>query len=103
MKFHSSLVIERSDLYLLAVCTVNRVLTTIPAGMVSADNLSFDVLEYIFSYVHESDFVSISLVSSSFYDAIISRLYRKISFGPAHAKRYKKVRYHLCAQILNII
>lgn len=59
--------------------------------MVSADNLNFDVLELIFAYVSGSDLPSVALVSRSFLVGAIPKLYRTISFRPAHAKRYPTV------------
>lgn len=57
--------------------------------MVSADNLNLDVLEEIFSYLpHGPTLASIALVSRSFLEAVVPRLYASISFHLRHAKCY---------------
>ena len=60
--------------------------------MVSADNLNFDCLEIIFTYLSGNDLVSVSLVSRSFLAAAIPRIYRTLAFGLNQAKRYPTVR-----------
>lgn len=60
--------------------------------MVSADNLHLDVLQLIFEHISEHDISSVSLVSRSFLNGVIPRLYEKITFSDSHAKRYMKVR-----------
>lgn len=62
--------------------------------MVSADNLHLDVLQLIFEHISEHDISSVSLVSRSFFNGVIPRLYEKITFSDSHAKRYMKVRRH---------
>ncbi|KAI0664068.1 hypothetical protein C8Q70DRAFT_905338 [Cubamyces menziesii] len=59
--------------------------------MVSADNLNFDCLEIIFTYLSGNDLVSVSLVSRSFLAAAIPRIYRTLAFGLNQAKRYPTV------------
>ncbi|TRM66963.1 hypothetical protein BD626DRAFT_452299 [Schizophyllum amplum] len=59
--------------------------------MVSADNLNFDVLELIFSFLANKDLPNVALVSRSFYTAVLPRLYRILPFKQSHAKRYPKI------------
>jgi hypothetical protein len=60
--------------------------------MVSADNLDFDVLTIIFSFLSSvNDYASIALVSKSFLEAVIPRLYRSLKYSLHHAKRYPRV------------
>jgi hypothetical protein len=57
--------------------------------MVSADNLNLDVLEEIFSYLpHGTNLASIALVSRSFLEAVVPRLYASICFRIRQAKNY---------------
>ena len=60
--------------------------------MVSADNLNYDVLGFIFSHITGNDLVSVSLVSRSFLRAVIPLLYSTLTFTHAQAKRYPRVR-----------
>ncbi|PCH36878.1 hypothetical protein WOLCODRAFT_127783 [Wolfiporia cocos MD-104 SS10] len=59
--------------------------------MVSADNLNLDCLEIIFALLHESDLVSVSLVSRSFLAGVIPRLYRTLAFKVNQTKRYPSI------------
>ncbi|KXN88418.1 hypothetical protein AN958_07324 [Leucoagaricus sp. SymC.cos] len=60
--------------------------------MVSADNLNLDVLEEIFSYLpHGPGLASIALVSRSFLEAVVPRLYSSICFRIRQAKCYPEV------------
>ncbi|KAF9260733.1 hypothetical protein L218DRAFT_1051357 [Marasmius fiardii PR-910] len=59
--------------------------------MVTADNLNLDVLEIIFSHLPHQDLASTALVSRSFFVGVIPRLYRKITYGLKHGKRYPRV------------
>ncbi|KAF9453344.1 hypothetical protein P691DRAFT_695009 [Macrolepiota fuliginosa MF-IS2] len=60
--------------------------------MVSADNLNLDVLEEIFSYLpHGPTLASVALVSRSFLEAVVPRLYESISFRIRQAKSYPEV------------
>lgn len=60
--------------------------------MVSADNLNFDVLEQIFLYLpHGPNLASVALVSRSFLEAVVPRLYSRISFRLRQAKTYPEV------------
>jgi len=60
--------------------------------MVSADNLDYDVLSIVFSYLaNPNDYASIALVSKSFQVAVIPKLYKTLSFRLHHAKRYPSV------------
>lgn len=60
--------------------------------MVSADNLNLDVLEEIFSYLpHGPSLASVALVSRTFLEAVIPRLYANISFRIRQAKNYPEV------------
>lgn len=62
--------------------------------MVSADNLNFDVLELMFSYLSGYDLASIAQVSRSFLAGVIPRLYKIIVYRMSHAKLYSQVRLH---------
>lgn len=60
--------------------------------MVSADNLNLDVLEEIFAYIPRGpDLPAIALVSRSFLEAVVPRLYAKISFHLRQAKNFPDV------------
>ncbi|KAF4612878.1 hypothetical protein D9613_010997 [Agrocybe pediades] len=56
--------------------------------MVSADNLNFDVLELIFTFLSGNDLPSLALVSKSFLAAVTPRLYRTISYRFRQSKGY---------------
>ena len=58
------------------------------AVMITADNLNLDVLEQIFHFLSEHDLPSIALVNQSFSAAVVSRLYKTISFRLRHSKGY---------------
>ncbi|XP_006462952.1 hypothetical protein AGABI2DRAFT_119783 [Agaricus bisporus var. bisporus H97] len=61
--------------------------------MVSADNLNLDVLEEIFAYIPRGpDLPAIALVSRSFLEAVVPRLYAKISFHLRQAKNFPDVK-----------
>ncbi|KIJ49240.1 hypothetical protein M422DRAFT_28190 [Sphaerobolus stellatus SS14] len=60
--------------------------------MVSADNLNYDVLSLIFSYLGNNDLVSACLVSQSFKAGAVPRLYRKVYFRLDQMKRWPKVQ-----------
>ncbi len=65
--------------------------------MVSADNLNLDVLEQIFSYIpHGQNLASLALVSRSFLEAVVPRLYSSISFRTRQAKTYPEVGPRCC-------
>ncbi|KAI0089386.1 hypothetical protein BDY19DRAFT_942170 [Irpex rosettiformis] len=59
--------------------------------MVSADNLNFDCLELIVSYLAGPDLYSVTHVSRSFLTAALPLLYRTLSFNLGNGKRYPKV------------
>jgi hypothetical protein len=60
--------------------------------MVSADNLNLDVLEEIFAYIPRgADLPAIALVSRSFLEAVVPRMYEKIVFHLGLAKAYSEV------------
>ncbi|KAG7095711.1 hypothetical protein E1B28_006425 [Marasmius oreades] len=59
--------------------------------MVTADNLNLDVLEMIFSHLPHQDLASTAVVSRSFFAGIIPRLYRDITYGLKHGKKYPRV------------
>ena len=58
------------------------------AAMITAENLNLDVLEQIFHFLSEHDLPSIALVNQSFSAAVVSRLYKTISFRLRHSKGY---------------
>lgn len=60
--------------------------------MVSADNLNFDVLEVIFSFLSGHDLHSVALVSHSFYAGVLPRLYRTLRYTMRHGKKFPRVR-----------
>ncbi|KAI0791563.1 hypothetical protein BC629DRAFT_369775 [Irpex lacteus] len=59
--------------------------------MVSADNLNFDCLELIVSYLAGRDLYSVTHVSRSFLAAALPLLYRSLTFHLGNGKRYPKV------------
>jgi len=63
--------------------------------MITADNLNLDVLEQIFVFLSKHDLPSIALVNHSFSAAVVSRLYKTISFRLRHAKGYSNVSFLL--------
>lgn len=65
------------------------------AEMVSADNLNFDCLELIVSYLAGRDLYSVTHVSRSFLAAALPLLYRSLTFHLGNGKRYPKVRLQL--------
>ncbi|KAI0058481.1 hypothetical protein BV25DRAFT_1891370 [Artomyces pyxidatus] len=67
--------------------------------MVSADNLNFDVLEIIFSFLAVPDLASVSQVSRSFLAGVIPRLYRSLPFYYTQAKRYPNIMSPFAAVI----
>ena len=58
--------------------------------MVSADNLNFDCLELIVSYLAGPDLYSFTHVSRSFLAAALPLLYRNLNFHLGNGKRYPK-------------
>ncbi|KAF9030340.1 hypothetical protein BDZ89DRAFT_1064760 [Hymenopellis radicata] len=58
--------------------------------MVSADNLNIDVLELIFSFLSGNDLHSVALVSHSFYDGVLPRLYRTLRYTMRHGKKFPR-------------
>lgn len=67
--------------------------------MVSADNLNFDVLELMFTYLNGHDLASIAQVSRSFLAGVLPRLYKVIIFRLKDAKQYQNVSLYLLALI----
>lgn len=59
--------------------------------MVSAENLNYDVLELIFTFLFLNDLAAVSQVSQSFRAGCIPRLYKTIIFRHDLAKRYPRV------------
>ncbi len=59
--------------------------------MVTADNLNLDVLELVFSHLSGNDLPSVALVSNSFYDGVLPRLYKTLWYSIRHGKKYPKV------------
>ncbi|KAF8911353.1 hypothetical protein CPB85DRAFT_1434892 [Mucidula mucida] len=55
--------------------------------MVTADNLNIDVLELVFSFLSGNDLHSVALVSHSFYDGVLPRLYRTLRYTMRHGKK----------------
>ncbi|PBK76130.1 hypothetical protein ARMSODRAFT_950526 [Armillaria solidipes] len=58
--------------------------------MVTADNLNLDVLELVFSHLSGNDLPSVALVSNSFYDGVLPRLYKTLWYSIRHGKKYPK-------------
>ncbi|KAK0223662.1 hypothetical protein IW262DRAFT_1270371 [Armillaria fumosa] len=58
--------------------------------MVTADNLNLDVLELVFSHLSGNDLPSVALVSNSFHDGVLPRLYRTLWYSIRHGKKYPK-------------
>ncbi|KAG2007242.1 hypothetical protein CC2G_014953 [Coprinopsis cinerea AmutBmut pab1-1] len=56
--------------------------------MVSAENLNFDVLDLIFSYLSGQDLASIALVSRTFLAGVLPSLYRNVWFRLREGKAY---------------
>ncbi|TFK29497.1 hypothetical protein FA15DRAFT_664042 [Coprinopsis marcescibilis] len=56
--------------------------------MVSADNLNFDVLELILSFLSNKDATSVALVSRSFLAGIIPTLYKNVWYQLRESKAY---------------
>jgi hypothetical protein len=63
--------------------------------MVSADNLNFDCLQLIISYLAERDLFAVAHVSRSFLTAALPRLYRNLTFHLGNGKRYPKVSIYI--------
>jgi F-box-like len=59
--------------------------------MVSADNVNYDVLAFIFAFLRSNDLVSAALVSKSFKAGAIPRLYRSVHFRLDQMKRWPRV------------
>jgi len=63
--------------------------------MVTADNLNFDVLTLVLSFLGNYDLVSACLVSQSFRASATPLLYRKVSFRLDQMKKWPKVSLHV--------
>ncbi|KAF8500122.1 hypothetical protein JB92DRAFT_2979478 [Gautieria morchelliformis] len=58
--------------------------------MVSADNVNYDVLSFIFAFLRSNDLVSAALVSKSFKAGATPRLYRSVHFRLDQMKRWPR-------------
>lgn len=60
--------------------------------MVHIRKLSYDVLDGIMSHLAEKDLITASLVSRSFWLAVVPIMYQTIVYDKDLAKKYPKVR-----------
>lgn len=68
--------------------------------MGSADNLNYDCLQLIISYLAGDDLFAVAHVSRSFLTVALPQLYRNLTFHLGNGKRYPKVSMRNSLQVL---